>query len=83
MDDRPVDATAAVTAHRLMNSMAIVSGAAATLREAGDKLDAARRDVLLGMILDQAQQVSDTLGELVRGLPPGVLKELDGSSPSS
>jgi hypothetical protein len=81
VDERPVDATAAVTAHRLLNSMAIISGAAATLREAADQLDVARRDVLLGMILDQAQLVNDTLGELVRGLPPGVLKELDGSTP--
>lgn len=83
MDERPVDATAAVTAHGLLNSMAIISGAATTLRESWDALDPAGRAVLLGMIVDQAQQVSDTLGELVRGLPPGVLKELDGSPPSS
>lgn len=79
MDDGLVDATAAVTAHGLLNSMAIISGAAATLRQAWDALDPARRDVLLDMIVGQAQQVSEMLGELARGLPPGVLKPLDGA----
>lgn len=83
MDDRLVDATAAVTAHGLLNSMAIISGAAATLREAWDVLDAPRRETLLTMIAEQAQQASEMLGELARGLPPGVLKELDGSDGAS
>lgn len=78
--DRPVDATAAVIAHGLLNSMAVISGAAATLREAWDALDGPRRETLLAMITDRARQVTDTLGELARGLPPGVLKELDTPS---
>lgn len=80
MEDRPVDATVAVLAHGLLNSMAIISGAAATLQEAWDRLDEARRLNLLRMVTDQATHVSDMLGELVRGLPVGVLHELDALS---
>jgi len=57
--------------------MAIISGAARTLGEAWDDLDAARRLQLLTMIGDQADHVSEMLGDLARGLPPGVLRELD------
>ena len=77
MEDRPVDATVAVVAHGLLNSMAIISGAAATLQDAWDALDEARRQSLFRMITDQARHVTDMLGELVRGLPVGVLHELD------
>ena len=80
MEDRPVDATVAVVAHGLLNSMAIISGAAATLQEAWDVLDEARRQSLFRMITDQAHHVTDMLGELVRGLPVGVLHELDALS---
>ena len=80
MEDRPVDATVAVVAHGLLNSMAIISGAAATLEEAWDVLDEARRRHLFRMITDQVHHVTDMLGELVRGLPVGVLHELDALS---
>lgn len=80
MEDQPVDATVAVLAHGLLNSMAIISGAAATLREAWDELDDPRRDNLLRMITDQAGHVSEMLGDLARGLPLGVLQELDALS---
>lgn len=77
MDDWSPDPTAAVVAHGLLNSMAIISGAARTLTDAWDDLDAGRRLQLLTMIGDQADHVSDMLGDLARGLPPGVLRELD------
>ncbi|HEX2038373.1 MAG TPA: hypothetical protein VHF47_01430 [Acidimicrobiales bacterium] len=80
MEDRSVDATVAVLAHGLLNSMAIISGAATTLREAWDMLDEQRRAHLLRMITDQATHVTDMLGDLVRGLPLGVLRELDALS---
>jgi hypothetical protein len=57
--------------------MAIISAAARTLAEAWDQLDVGRRQQLLTMIGDQAEHVSDMLGDLARGLPPGVLRELD------
>jgi hypothetical protein len=82
VEDRPVDATVAVLAHGLLNSMAIISGAAATLQEAWDELDEARRDNLLRMIADQSSHVSEMLGDLARGLPLGVLQELDAISQS-
>lgn len=77
LDDEPGDPMVAVVAHGLLNSMAIIAGAASTLREAWDALDARRRAELLAMIGDQAQHVSDMLGDLARGLPPGVLRQLD------
>lgn len=83
MEDRPVDATVAVVAHGLLNSMAIISGAAATLQEAWDVLDEARRQSLFRMITDQARLVTDMLGDLVRGLPVGVLHELDALNEAS
>ena len=64
-------------AHGLLNSMAIISGAAATLRELWADLPVDRRDQLLRMITEQAEYVSDMLGDLARGLPVGVLHQLD------
>ncbi|HVF74638.1 MAG TPA: histidine kinase dimerization/phospho-acceptor domain-containing protein [Acidimicrobiales bacterium] len=77
MDEWSPDPTAAVVAHGLLNSMAIISGAAHTLAEAWDNLDGDRRRQLLNMIGDQAEHVSELLGDLARGLPPGVRYELD------
>jgi len=77
VEDRPVDATVAVLAHGLLNSMAIITGAATTLKDAWDALDASRRESLLRMITDQSTHVTEMLADMVRGLPVGVLRELD------
>lgn len=77
MQDWAPDPTAAVMAHGLLNSMAIISGAAATLREMWADLPADRREQLLRMITEQAEYVSEMLGDLARGLPVGVLRQLD------
>lgn len=83
MQDWAPDPTAAVIAHGLLNSMAIISGAADTLRELGSDLPPDRRDQLLRMIAEQAQYVSEMLGDLARGLPVGVLRQLDALSEGS
>lgn len=77
MQDWAPDPTAAVMAHGLLNSMAIISGAAGTLREMWADLPADRREQLLRMITEQAEYVSEMLADLARGLPVGVLRELD------
>ena len=80
MDDWLPDATAAVMAHGLLNSMAIIGGAARTLQEAWDSLPVHERERLLAMIAEQAEHVSGMLGDLARGLPVGVLEELQSLS---
>ena len=80
MEDWAPDPTTAVMAHGLLNSMAIISGAGHTLRDSWDELPDAQRSQLLTMITDQAGYVSDMLGELARGLPVGVLRQLDALS---
>lgn len=80
MDDRSPDPTAAVVAHGLLNSMAIIGGAARTLQESWTTLPAVERDRLLRMIAEQASHVAAMLGDLARGLPVGVLQELEALS---
>lgn len=77
MDDRLPDPTAAVMAHGLLNSMAIIGGAARTLQDSWDALPAEHRDRLLSMIADQAEHVGGMLGDMARGLPIGALEELE------
>lgn len=77
MEDWAPDPTAAVMAHGLLNSMAIISGAADTLRQLWPELSDERRDQLLRMVTEQAEYVTEMLGDLARGLPVGVLRQLD------
>lgn len=83
MDARPeVDQTAAVVAHGLLNSMAVICGAATTLRESWDELDAKARDDLLVMIESQGDHVTAMLADLARGLPAEVIALLDSLRPA-
>ena len=82
MEEWAPDPTAAVMAHGLLNSMAIIAGAGHTLRESWDDLPPEQRLQLLTMITDQSGYVSDMLGELARGLPVSVLRQLDALSES-
>ena len=77
MEERFPDQTTAVVAHGLLNSMAIINGAARTLRDSGEVLGAPQRAQLLSMIVDQAEHVAGMLGDLARGLPPGIVQELE------
>jgi hypothetical protein len=56
----------AVIAHGLLNSLAVMSGAAATILAASGKLPAATRDELLAAIETQSQVFIDGLQILVR-----------------
>jgi hypothetical protein len=67
-------------AHGLLNSVAIIGGAAHTLQESWTSLPVDERDRLLRMISEQAAHVAAMLGELARGLPVGVLQELEALS---
>ena len=71
------DSTAAVVAHGLLNSMTVISGAAATLKEEWSGLAPESRDVLLGMIQSQARHVTAMLADLARGLPAEVVQALN------
>lgn len=64
-----VDAVAAVTAHGLLNSLAVVGGAAATLRVAWDNLAGPERSGLLEGMCTQAETLIDGLA----ALPPVVV----------
>jgi signal transduction histidine kinase len=77
-DDRwGPDSTAAVVAHGLLNSMTVISGAAATLKEEWSGLAPESREMLLGMIQSQARHVTAMLADLARGLPPEMVHALD------
>ena len=58
----------AVTAHHLVNELAVIAGGVAVLREGWDRLSEERRRSLIGQIEHHAQTVSDTLSLLARGM---------------
>ena len=70
------DAASALIAHALLNSVAIIAGAAGTLRSVWQTLDDERRETLLSMIESQAAHVAGVLQDLVRGLPVDALDAL-------
>jgi signal transduction histidine kinase len=75
-DDIPeADATFAVIAHALLNSMAVITGAISTLLD--NDVPPPRRADLLGRALSQAEHVTGVLQDLVRGMNPGLVEALD------
>ena len=75
-----LDAVSGVMAHGLLNSMAVIVGTLTTLADHWGRLDDPLRQELLQRGVDQAQFVTDTLRDLVLGLPVGassILEELD------
>ena len=69
----------AVVAHSLLSSMAVIAGAADTLRERADRLSPEQTSQLLDMIGGQASHVSGVLRDLVLGLPADALAALEGN----
>lgn len=57
---------AAVVAHGLLNSLAVVAGSMLTLGKAWDRIDCAHRDELVDLALTQAECMADGL----EALPP-------------
>ena len=74
------DPTAAVIAHSLISSVAVVSSAIQSLIAFGDDLDADKRNELLRMALMQAEYLSEVLKDMARGLPAEVIEALDAIS---
>jgi K+-sensing histidine kinase KdpD len=71
------DTLMAVMAHGLLTAMSIVTGSIGLLKEAWDELEPKERENLLGKAEEQALHVGAVLNDLVRGLPPEVLRHLD------
>jgi hypothetical protein len=69
------DATFAVIAHALLNSMAVITGTISTLMDAD--LPPARRADLLARALGQAEHVTGVLQDLVRGMNPTLVQALE------
>ena len=63
------DATIAVVAHGLLQSVTVIRGAAATLREHWAELDHDARQSLLEKVDTQAEYVAGVLADLVQMLP--------------
>jgi len=74
--DAVADATTAVIAHALLNSMAVISGAASLLLE--HELAPEEQRNLLLRVHAQAGHVTGILQDLVRGLPGSALDALGG-----
>jgi hypothetical protein len=77
IEQRDQDQTAAVVAHGLLTSMAVVSAGVATIWEHWGDLSPAKRNYLFERILAHASIVNDGLRDLTRGLPEETLAEFD------
>jgi len=76
----PTDETddgAAVVAHGLLTSMAVVSAGIVTVWEHWADLDPSKRDHIFERILAHTTFVSEGLRELTQGLPEGAAAELE------
>ena len=65
----PDEASMALIAHGLLNSVSVVSATATLLRMSGSKMEDIRRDELLGGMVGQANLMAGVLKDLVHGLP--------------
>jgi light-regulated signal transduction histidine kinase (bacteriophytochrome) len=77
LSETDYDAVAGVVAHGLLNTMAVISGAAELLRTEWDSLTGQRRNELLALIELQTAEASETLVHVVRGLPAEAIELLD------
>jgi signal transduction histidine kinase len=78
-EEEPWDATTAVVAHALLNSLAVISGASTILLD--EQLPAETQRDLLRRINAQAMHVTGVLQDLVRGLPLGAFDALQHLKP--
>ena len=73
----------ALIAHGLLNSLAIASGAAATLSQRWHELPEAQMEQLLEMVTTHIEHAVEGLWSIAKGLPPDVatmLAEIDEES---
>lgn len=76
------EAITSVTAHALLNSLAVAKAAVATLRLHWDELDEEARRGLLARVEGQMASLGESLADLVRGIPVearGALDALEAS----
>lgn len=71
------DATLAVIAHGLLNSISAIQMGAHALRESWDVMTTKQREDVLGVLTDQAAHVRGILQDMIRGLPPDVIRALN------
>ena len=72
------DATLAVIAHGLLNSVSAIQMGAHALREGWDRMSEKQRADVLGVVADQAAHVRGVLQDMIRGLPSEVIRALNG-----
>jgi hypothetical protein len=75
-----IDNTAGIVAHGLLNTMAVIGGAAELLRTEWDAISAERRNDLFQLIELHVAEASHSLVGMVQGLPPEALDLLEGLS---
>jgi hypothetical protein len=73
----PETDSGAVVAHGLLTSMAVVHAGVVTVWEHWADLPAEKRDHIFERILAHTAFVTETLRDLTRGLPEGVVAELE------
>jgi K+-sensing histidine kinase KdpD len=71
------DGLLAVVAHALLGSISVVTGVIDILDERWDELTEATRKELLARAGVQAEHISNSLKDLLRGLPEEVIDALD------
>ena len=76
-DDQTDEATFAVIAHGLLNSLTVVKGAADMVRASFAELPTAQVQSWFDSIDRQTEMMADILVDVVRGLPPQALIVLD------
>lgn len=72
------DATMAVIAHGLLNSISAIQMGAFALKESWAQLNEEQRLQILEIVSDQAAHVRGVLQDMIRGLPSDVIKALNG-----
>ena len=72
------DATMAVIAHGLLNSVSAIQMGAFALKESWAQLNEEQRLQILEIVSDQAAHVRGVLQDMIRGLPSDVIKALNG-----
>jgi hypothetical protein len=73
---REIDGEAAVVAHRLLNSMAVVSAGVVTLWDHWSQLAPDARDDLFERVLAHSDLVTEALRDIAQGLPQSTVAEL-------
>lgn len=72
------DATMAVIAHGLLNSISAIQMGAFALKESWGRMSEEQRTEVLDIVADQAGHIRGILQDMIRGLPGDVIRALNG-----